>query len=253
MQLFYKEYGDGKPVVILHGLFGFSDNWKSQAKVLANYFRVITVDLRNHGRSEWSDLHSYESMAHDVIETMDLLKLSQFHVIGHSMGGKVAMHLAQSHPERVLKTVVVDMGIKSYPMHHQDLIEAIKAVPIETITARSQVNTFLSNRIPEEGVRQFLLKNLYWIERGKLAWRMNIDILEANMNLILDALPEQEVLGSTLFIKGANSSYILDEDVEAIENVFLDSEIQSITDAGHWVHADAFEEFLERILAFLLR
>ena len=241
MQLFYKEYGDGKPVVILHGLFGFSDNWKSQAKVLANYFRVIAVDLRNHGRSEWSDLHSYESMAHDVIETMDLLKLSQFHVIGHSMGGKVAMHLAQSHPERVLKTVVVDMGIKSYPMHHQDLIEAIKAVPIETITARSQVNTFLSNRIPEEGVRQFLLKNLYWIERGKLAWRMNIDILEANMNLILDALPEQEVLGSTLFIKGANSSYILDEDVEAIENVFLDSEIQSITDAGHWVHADAFE------------
>jgi len=253
LQLFYKEYGDGKPVVILHGLFGFSDNWKSQAKVLANYFRVIAVDLRNHGRSEWSDLHSYESMAHDVIETMDLLKLSQFHVIGHSMGGKVAMHLAQSHPERVLKTVVVDMGIKSYPMHHQDLIEAIKAVPIETITARSQVNTFLSNRIPEEGVRQFLLKNLYWIERGKLAWRMNIDILEANMNLILDALPEQEVLGSTLFIKGANSSYILDEDVEAIENVFLDSEIQSITDAGHWVHADAFEEFLERILAFLLR
>lgn len=253
MQLFYKEYGEGKPVVILHGLFGFSDNWKSQAKVLANYFRVIAVDLRNHGRSEWSDLHSYESMAHDVIETMDILKLSQFHVIGHSMGGKVAMHLAQSHPERVLKTVVVDMGIKSYPMHHQDLIEAIKAVPIETITARSQVNTFLSNRIPEEGVRQFLLKNLYWIERGKLAWRMNIDILEANMHLILDALPEQEVLCPTLFIKGANSSYILDQDVEAIENVFLDSEIQSITDAGHWVHADAFEEFLERILAFLLR
>lgn len=253
MQLFYKEYGDGKPVVILHGLFGFSDNWKSQAKVLANYFRVITVDLRNHGRSEWSDLHSYESMAQDVIETMDFLKLSQFHVIGHSMGGKVAMHLAQSHPERVLKTVVVDMGIKSYPMHHQDLIEAIKAVPIETISARSQVNTFLSNRIPEEGVRQFLLKNLYWIERGKLAWRMNIDILEANMHLILDALPKQEVLGPTLFIKGANSSYILDEDAEEIENIFLDSEIQSINDAGHWVHADSFELFLESVLAFLLR
>ena len=253
MQLFYKEYGDGKPVVILHGLFGFSDNWKSQAKVLANYFRVITVDLRNHGRSEWSDLHSYESMAHDVIETMDLLKLSQFHVIGHSMGGKVAMHLAQSHPERVLKTIVVDMGVKSYPMHHQDLIEAIKAVPIETITARSQVNTFLSNRIPEAGVRQFLLKNLYWIERGKLAWRMNIDILEANMHLILDALPKTEVLNPTLFIKGANSSYILEEDYEVIENIFLDSEIQSIKAAGHWVHADSFEVFLESVLAFLLR
>jgi pimeloyl-ACP methyl ester carboxylesterase len=253
LQLFYKEYGEGKPVVILHGLFGFSDNWKSQAKVLANYFRVIVVDLRNHGRSEWADLHSYEAMANDVIETMDVLNLSQFNVIGHSMGGKVAMHLAQAYPDRLLKTIVVDMGVKSYPMHHQDLIEAIKSVPIETITARSQVNTFLTNKIPEEGVRQFLLKNLYWIERGKLAWRMNIDVLEANMNLILDALPEIEVLSPTLFIKGAESSYILEADYEAIESIFLDSEIHTINAAGHWVHADSFEEFLESVLAFLLR
>jgi pimeloyl-ACP methyl ester carboxylesterase len=253
LQLFYKEYGEGKPVVILHGLFGFSDNWKSQAKVLANYFRVIVVDLRNHGRSEWADLHSYEAMANDVIETMDVLNLSQFNVIGHSMGGKVAMHLAQAYPDRLLKTIVVDMGVKSYPMHHQDLIEAIKSVPIETITARSQVNTFLTNKIPEEGVRQFLLKNLYWIERGKLAWRMNIDVLEANMNLILDALPEIEVLSPTLFIKGAESSYILEADYEAIESIFLDSEIHTINEAGHWVHADSFEEFLESVLAFLLR
>ena len=253
MQLFYKEYGDGKPVVILHGLFGFSDNWKSQAKVLANYFKVIVVDLRNHGRSEWADVHSYESMANDVIETMDFLNLSQFHVIGHSMGGKVAMHLAQTYPERILKTIVVDMGVKCYPMHHQDLIEAIKAVPIETITARSQVNTFLSDRIPEEGVRQFLLKNLYWIERGNLSWRMNIAVLEANMPLILAALPKTEVLSPTLFIKGADSSYILEEDYEVIENIFFDSEIQSIKAAGHWVHADSFELFLESVLAFLLR
>ncbi len=253
MQLFYKEYGEGKPVVILHGLFGFSDNWKSQAKVLANYFRVIVVDLRNHGRSEWDEIHSYETMADDVIETMDSLNLSEFHVIGHSMGGKVAMHLAQSYPARLLKTIVVDMGVKSYPMHHQDLIEAIKAVPIETISARSQVNTFLSDRIPEEGVRQFLLKNLYWIERGKLAWRMNITVLEANMRSVLDALPDIEVLSPTLFIKGANSNYILEEDYESIENIFLDAEIQSISGAGHWVHADSFEEFTERVIAFLLR
>tara|TARA_B100001287_G_scaffold276085_1_gene285702 strand:- start:521 stop:1282 length:762 start_codon:yes stop_codon:yes gene_type:complete len=253
LQLFCREYGNGKPVIILHGLFGFSDNWKSQAKVLANYFRVIVVDLRNHGRSEWADLHSYETMANDVIETMDFLNLSQFHVIGHSMGGKVAMHLAQTYPERILKTVVVDMGVKSYPMHHQDLIEAIKAVPIETMSARSQVNTFLSNRIPEEGVRQFLLKNLYWIERGKLSWRMNIAVLEANMHLILSALPHIEVINPTLFIRGANSNYILEEDYEIIESIFLDSEIQSIKDAGHWVHADSFDFFVESVLAFLLR
>lgn len=253
MQLFYKEYGVGKPVVILHGLFGFSDNWKSQAKVLANYFKVIVVDLRNHGRSEWADLHTYESMAIDVIETMDFLNLSQFHVIGHSMGGKVAIHLAQTYPERILKSVIVDMGVKSYPMHHKYLIEAIKAVPIDKISARSQVNTFLSNKIPEEGVRQFLLKNLYWIERGKLSWRMNIAVLEANMHLILAALPQTEVLTPTLFIKGTNSSYILEEDYEDIENIFLDSEIQSIKDAGHWVHADSFDSFLESVLAFFLR
>lgn len=253
MQLFYKEYGDGIPVIILHGLFGFSDNWKSQAKVLANYFRVIVVDLRNHGRSKWDEIHNYETMADDVIETMDSLELAEFHVIGHSMGGKVAMHLAQSYPARLLKTIVVDMGVKSYPMHHQDLIEAIKAVPIETISARSQVNTFLSDRIPEEGVRQFLLKNLYWIERGKLAWRMNIAVLEANMRSILNALPEIEVLSPTLFIKGANSNYILEEDFESIENIFLDSEIQSISGAGHWVHVDSFEEFTECVIGFLLR
>ena len=253
MQLFYKEYGDGIPVIILHGLFGFSDNWKSQAKVLANYFRVIVVDLRNHGRSKWDEIHNYETMADDVIETMDSLELAEFHVIGHSMGGKVAMHLAQSYPARLLKTIVVDMGVKSYPMHHQDLIEAIKAVPIETISARSQVNTFLSDRIPEEGVRQFLLKNLYWIERGKLAWRMNIAVLEANMRSILNALPEIEVLSPTLFIKGANSNYILEEDYESIENIFLDSEIQSISGAGHWVHVDSFEEFTECVIGFLLR
>ena len=165
------------------------------------------------------------------------------------MGGKVAMHLAQTFPERILKTIVVDMGVKSYPMHHQDLIEAIKALPIETITARSQVNTFLSDRIPE-GCQTVFTKNLYWIERGKLAWRMNIAVLEANMPLILAALPKKEVLSPILFIKGANSSYILEEDYEVIENIFLDSEIQSIKAAGHWVHADSFEFFLESVLAF---
>ena len=253
MLLQFKEFGEGKPLVILHGLFGFSDNWKSQAKAFSSYFRVIAVDLRNHGRSAWNPIHSYEAMAGDVIETLDSLNIDKAHVIGHSMGGKVAMHLTQLFPLRISKLVVVDMGIKCYPMHHQEIIQAIHEVPLSEITARSQVSSFLSNRIPQEGVRQFLLKNLYWIEKGKLAWRMNINVLEANMALILSSLPDQEVLHSTLFIKGGESDYILEEDHEDIERVFLDSEIDEVANSGHWVHAEAPEEFLEKTLTFLLR
>ena len=156
MLLQFKEFGEGKPLVILHGLFGFSDNWKSQAMDFSSYFRVIALDLRNHGRSDWDPIHSYEAMAGDVIETLDSLNIDKAHVIGHSMGGKVAMHLTQLFPLRISKLVVVDMGIKCYPMHHQEIIQAIHEVPLSEITARSQVSSFLSNRIPQEGVRRFL-------------------------------------------------------------------------------------------------
>lgn len=253
MILASKEFGSGKPLVILHGLFGFSDNWKTQAKVLSGYFRVVLVDLRNHGRSAWDDIHDYTSMAQDVLETMDYLEIKEAHIIGHSMGGKVAMHLTQTYPKRVSKCVIVDMGIKSYPMHHQELIAAMKSVPLEDFKARSQVNTYLLDLIPEEGVRQFLLKNLYWIEKGKLAWRMNLSILEQAMGKILEALPEQEVLNSSLFVRGGNSNYILDADMTGIEERFLDVEFVTIDGSGHWVHAEAMDEFLEQTLSFLLR
>jgi len=253
LNLTFREYGTGQPLIILHGLFGFSDNWKSQAKVLSNYFRVIIVDLRNHGRSEWDETHDYPSMASDVIETMKQIGIDSAHIIGHSMGGKVAMHIAQSHSKYLLKLVVVDMGIKSYPMHHQDLIHAMKNAPLNDFSARSEANNYLQKLIPEEGVRQFLLKNLFWIEKGKLAWRMNLSILEQSMNNILEALPQHGVLNSTLFVRGSNSNYILEEDLSAIEDLFLDSEFISIDGAGHWVHAEAPDVFIERTLSFLLR
>jgi len=163
------------------------------------------------------------------------------------------MHLTQMYPKRVSKCVVVDMGIKSYPMYHQELIAAMKSVPLEDFKARSQVNTYLLDLIPEEGVRQFLLKNLYWIEKGKLAWRMNLSILEQAMGKILEALPEQEVLNSSLFVRGGNSNYILDADMTGIEEHFLDVEFVTIDGSGHWVHAEAMDEFLEQTLSFLLR
>ena len=142
--------------MILHGLFGFSDNWQSHAKHFSAYFRVVLLDLRNHGRSEWSNTHSYEEMASDVAESLYGLGIQKAHFIGHSMGGKVLMHLALSHPNYIDKMVVVDMGIKSYPMHHQDIVSAIQSVSLKDVRARSQVNEQLKNLIPQEGVRQFL-------------------------------------------------------------------------------------------------
>jgi len=253
MKLFHKEFGSGKPLIILHGLFGFSDNWQSHAKHLSSYYRVILFDLRNHGRSPWSNTHNYEVMAADVAESLKGLGVNQGNFIGHSMGGKILMHLALNDSSYIDKMIVVDMGIKSYPMHHQDVINAIQSVNLENITARSQVNEFLKPMLSDEGLRQFLLKNLYWKEKGVLAWRMNIEVLIDRMSDVLSALPAGEVVKETLFIRGGLSNYILDEDIDAIDNQFLNSNIITIDEAGHWVHSEAPEEFTQSILSFLLR
>lgn len=253
MQLFHKEFGSGKPLVILHGLFGFSDNWQSHAKYLSSYYRVILFDLRNHGRSSWSDNHTYENMALDVAESLDHLSIDKACFIGHSMGGKVLMHMGLNHGSYIDKMIVVDMGTKSYPMHHQDVIKAIQSVNIENVTARSQVNEMLKPLLSSEGLRQFLLKNLYWKEKGVLAWRMNVKTLVESMQEILSVLPSGEVLHESLFIRGGLSNYILDEDVDLIQNQFPNSEILTIDGAGHWVHAEASEAFIESTLSFLLR
>ena len=253
MQLFHKEFGSGKPLVILHGLFGFSDNWQSHAKYLSSYYRVILFDLRNHGRSSWSDNHTYENMALDVAESLDHLSIDKACFIGHSMGGKVLMHMGLNHGSYIDKMIVVDMGTKSYPMHHQDVIKAIQSVNIENVTARSQVNEMLKPLLSSEGLRQFLLKNLYWKEKGVLAWRMNVKTLVESMQEILSVLPSGEVLHQSLFIRGGLSNYILDEDVDLIQNQFPNSEILTIDGAGHWVHAEASEAFIESTLSFLLR
>ena len=253
MQLFHKEFGSGKPLVILHGLFGFSDNWQSHAKYLSSYYRVILFDLRNHGRSSWSDSHTYENMALDVVESLDQLSIDKACFIGHSMGGKVLMHLGLNHGSYIDKMIIVDMGTKSYPMHHQDVINAIQSVNVDNVTARSQVNEMLKPLLSSEGLRQFLLKNLYWKEKGVLAWRMNVKILVESMQEILSVLPSGEVLHETLFIRGGLSNYILDEDVDLIQNQLPNSEILTIDGAGHWVHAEASEAFIESTLSFLLR
>ncbi len=253
MKLHYRELGEGKPMIILHGLFGFSDNWQTHAKRLADYYHVFLVDLRNHGHSAWSDEFSYDIMAQDVLELINDYLLEDVVLVGHSMGGKVAMRLAQLNESVLEKLVVVDMGIKQYPMHHEHIIAGIRSIDIENITARRQAEEQLSKYIESNGVKQFLLKNIYWKEKGKLAWRMNIDVLEREMPEILKALPEGQVHVPTLFLRGELSNYLLDEDFDDIENQFIDSEFVTIPEAGHWVHAEAPEEFLNELLSFCLR
>lgn len=245
--------GEGQPFVILHGLFGYSDNWQTHAKKLADYYRVILVDLRNHGHSEWSDEHNYEVMAGDVHELFEALELEKAILLGHSMGGKTAMRFAQLYPSLLDKLIIVDMGIKEYPMHHSEILKGLEAVDTEAITSRSEAEKMMEPYVDSPGVRQFLLKNLYWKEKGKLAWRMNVPVLRKEMTDILRALPEGEVMIPTLFIRGELSNYILDEDIADIENQFPDSSVQTVANAGHWVHAEAPGEFMDAVLSFCLR
>ena len=253
MKLHHRELGSGQPMIILHGLFGFSDNWQTHAKKFAEYYRVILVDLRNHGHSDWSDEFSYELMAKDLKELCDDLGLKNILLIGHSMGGKVAMLFAQKHKELLDKLVVVDIGIKAYPMHHQHILAGMHAIDLPKMKLRSEAEDILKQYIDSDGVRQFLLKNLYWKEKGQLDWRMNLSILEREMENILSRLTEKEVMLPTLFIRGELSNYILDEDIEQLEDQFPDSEIVTIKNAGHWVHAEAPEEFVDVVLGFCLR
>lgn len=253
MKLHYRELGEGQPLMILHGLFGFSDNWQSHAKKLAEYYRVILVDLRNHGHSPWSDDFSYDLMSDDVFELCEDLKLEDFILVGHSMGGKVAMNFAQKHEELLEKLVVVDIGIKGYPMHHEHILAGIHSVDLPNIKVRREAEEQMSAHIDSEGIKQFLLKNLYWKEKGKIAWRMNVHVLEREMENILSPVPEEEVSVPTLFIRGAMSNYILDEDIDSIEELFIDAEVVTIENAGHWVHAEAAGEFSDALLSFCLR
>lgn len=253
MKLYYRQLGQGKPLVILHGLFGFSDNWQTHAKKLAEYYEVTLVDLRNHGHSDWSDEFSYALMVQDLYELLTDLGIQKPILLGHSMGGKLAMHFDQTYPNSIEKLLVVDMGVKAYPPHHAHILAAIHAIDLTKMSARSEAEAILKTFVESEGIRQFLLKNLYWEEKGKLAWRVNFPVLEASMTEILSALPAQESFTPTLFIRGLLSNYILDDDIPVLESYFPDSQLASIPNAGHWVHAEAPEAFLDAVLSFSLR
>lgn len=251
MKLHYKKYGEGQPLIIIHGLFGTLDNWQTLGKKLANDFEVYLVDQRNHGHSPHSGDMNYQLMSDDLHELITDLELSDVILLGHSMGGKTVMTYATQHPEYLDKLVVVDIAPKQYPFHHQQILAGLNAIDLSVVKTRREADAILSEYISDVGVKQFLLKNLYWVEKGQLGWRINIPALTNHMDDILAATPEIRVETPTLFIRGEKSNYITEDDYQNIYNQFTNSEIETIYNVGHWVHAENPLEFYNILMAFI--
>lgn len=246
--------GEGIPLIILHGYFGMGDNWKSHANKLANDgFEVHLIDQRNHGRSFHSDFFEYELMVEDLLAYIEYHKIEKLHLLGHSMGGKTAMLFATEHDELVDKLIIADISPKTYPPHHNDILAALNSVDFTIQNSRKLVDEKLAELIPQAGVRQFLLKSLYWKEKGKLDYRFNLKSLTENNNEVGVALPSFTVFeGETLFLSGENSGYISKEDEPLIMAHFPKSIIQTIKNAGHWLHAENPNDFYQEVIGFLL-
>ena len=251
--LYSKIEGSGKPLLILHGFLGMSDNWKTLGVQFASEgFEVHILDLRNHGRSFQSEEFSYELMVQDIVQYCAAHHLEKINVIGHSMGGKTAMLLAARYPDLVEKLIVADIGPKYYAPHHQDILAGLNAVDFSQKPSRNEVEATLSHYIPDFGTRQFLLKNLYWQEPGQLAFRFNLAVFNKKIIEIGVPLPvELRFEKPTLFIRGGNSNYILDEDFEAIKVQFPNAIFETIPNAGHWLHAENPALFYKLSLSYL--
>ena len=251
--LYSKIEGSGKPLLILHGFLGMSDNWKTLGVQFASEgFEVHILDLRNHGRSFHSEEFSYELMVQDIVQYCEEHHLEKINVIGHSMGGKTAMLLASLYPNLVDKLIVADIGPKYYAPHHQDILAGLNAVDFSQKPSRNEVEATLSNYISDFGTRQFLLKNLYWQEPGQLAFRFNLAVFNKKITKIGVSLRVDLVFEKpTLFIRGGNSNYILDEDFEAIKVQFPEASFETIPNAGHWLHAENPALFYQLSLSYL--
>ncbi|HSM64299.1 MAG TPA: alpha/beta fold hydrolase [Gillisia sp.] len=245
--------GEGAPFLILHGFLGMSDNWKTLGSKFAEEgYQVHLLDQRNHGRSPHSSEMNYEVMSQDVKHYCETHNLKDIILLGHSMGGKVAMQFAGDFPELLKKLIIVDISPRYYAPHHQEILAGLQALDDEKITSRGDAEDFLSKFVPDKGTRLFLLKNLYWKTKEKLSLRLNLPVLSNAANDIGLALSENIRCDKpTLFIKGGNSGYITQEDESLIRKHFPNSKIETIAGAGHWVHAEKMSAFFETVTHFL--
>uniref|UniRef100_UPI0040475915 alpha/beta fold hydrolase n=1 Tax=Algoriphagus sp. TaxID=1872435 RepID=UPI0040475915 len=238
MQLNFKKSGSGPPLVILHGLFGSLDNWFSIAKELVEHYTLYLVDQRNHGDSPHSTEWNYGVMVEDLLELLDAEGLDSVYLMGHSMGGKTVMNFAVQYPERVSKLIVGDIAPRYYPIHHQVILEGLNALDLSQLQSRKEADDLLAPYIPELGIRQFLLKSLGRDANG-FAWKINLSVITQHIEEVGKALDEETVFeGPTLFLGGANSSYIQEKDLSDMKRHFPNCTWISIPNAGHWLHAE---------------
>ena len=249
MKLNYIKLGSGRPLLILHGLFGSLDNWKSLANKFAEDFEVYLIDLRNHGKSPHSSQFDYQLMGEDLNEFVEDHYLRGIYAIGHSMGGKALMTLAQ-HCELIDKIVIADIAPKAYLPHHSDLISAMEKIDFSLVKSRNDAENALKEEIPNPSVRQFLMKNLYWKEKDLLDWKINLPAIKENLDKISGGIESAKVEIPTLFIRGGASNYILDEDLDAIKTQFPNSSIETMPKVGHWLHAENPDLFYQLVMRF---
>lgn len=254
MNLFFREYGQGTPLIILHGLLGASGNWHTLSRgVFSDDYHVYAVDLRNHGRSPHSDRFNYNVMVRDLLRLMDEEGIRSAHLVGHSMGAKVAMYFAAKYPDRMRKLILADMGPGEYPPRHTHILEALDAVNPEDYADRDEIDEALAAYLTEPPVRAFLMKNLGRDGKSrKLIWQMNLPAIIENYDGLNEALPDSAVFeGRTLLIRGDKSDYVKDEDRPLVRSHFPKSNIVTLKNAGHWVHADQPHSFGKTVRAFL--
>ena len=254
MKLFYRQVGEnGSPIIILHGIFGSSDNWLTIGKILGETHRVYMVDQRNHGQSPQSGDFDYNVMAEDLKEFIDDHKIENLMLIGHSMGGKTVMQFAMNYPDRFSKMIVVDIAPKFYPVHHSMILQGLASINLKTLKSRTEANDLLKRFEENEGVRQFLLKNLWRnpAKNNEFDWRINVPVITKNIDIVgFELSNEKPVIKPALFIRGSESYYIQPEDERKIWELFPNYELITIEGAGHWVQADKPKEFIEIVTQF---
>lgn len=253
MELAFREFGQGQPLIILHGLFGQSDNWNTLSKGFAEKgFRVFAVDQRNHGLSPHSDTWNYEAMADDLKEFIDTHGLKDPILLGHSMGGKTVMFFELKYPGIASKLIVVDMAPRASRRHHDDVLNALNAVDFTAIKTRKEAEAILSQYLDDFGTKQFLLKNIYWKEGNEeMAWRFNLHTITKNYDAVIAAVPAGTSPVETLVVRGEKSNYVRDADLDDFKRHFPNFQLETIAGSGHWVHAEKPKEFFESVLRFI--
>ena len=251
MNLFYRESGQGQPLIILHGLFGSSDNWFTLAKTFSEQYKVYLIDQRNHGQSPHSDEFNYKLLTEDLEEFLSLHTIVDPIVLGHSMGGKTAMNLAVKRPELISQLIVVDIVPKSYPVHHDHILDGMDAIDLEKLSSRIEADQILAQHISEPDVRQFLLKNLSRKSTGGFEWKINLKAIDNHIEEIGEGMQYKGAFEKpTLFVKGAKSNYYASGDEAIIKSIFPQA-IFSTLDTGHWVQAEKPVEFASTVIQFL--